>query len=236
MNRTLVLTLVRNRLSSPARMIALGVPALWTVLASAISHSLSGAGSLGGYFGIVCAAGAIGQDVSGGTLQLLLARPVTRPAYVISRWTGAALLAVLVCVVTVLAGVGLRAANGEMAGAAEIGRLLGQGSLDAIGAAAVVVMLSSLLSGLGDVAMLFGSYIGCAAAGTLAMRFGWTWLVIGSHELQRSLTPSVPLDELANGAPPWVPISIWVSTIAIALFVAIVRTNHRELSYASASA
>jgi ABC-type transport system involved in multi-copper enzyme maturation permease subunit len=49
--------------------------------------------ALAGYYGVVFAAGSIGQDVSSGTLQLLLARPVTRPQYVVNRWLGAGLLA-----------------------------------------------------------------------------------------------------------------------------------------------
>src|SRR5262249_47296609 len=89
MNRTLIANYLRHRASSFMRVALIIVPSIFALGSVALGHSLAPLAGLSTFYGMVLAAGAIGQDISSGTLQLLLARPVTRPGYVMSRWIAA---------------------------------------------------------------------------------------------------------------------------------------------------
>lgn len=232
MNRTLFLTLIRNRLSSPARVVALVVPALWASIAAAMMHSLSPLASLGGYYAVVAAAGGIGQDVASGTLQLVLARPITRPGYVLSRWVAASALATAWNLATVVGGAALLAANGTPPDLGLLGRMAAEGALAAFGAAAVMLMFSSLVGGFGDVGLLIGAYFATSAFSAVTQHYGWITVSNVLNTVNASLAPTVALDGFAQGTAPWTALTAWASTVTLALFLAIVRVNHRELSYA----
>src|ERR1043166_4430499 len=62
-----------------------------TLGAAAITGTLSPLGGIASPLALILAAGAIGQDVSSGTLQLLLVRPVSRPSYLVNRWLASGL-------------------------------------------------------------------------------------------------------------------------------------------------
>ena len=92
MNLTLIAAFLQHRLSSPLRMLFLAAFVLMPLLFVTAAPGM-GLTPLEDsfWFVIVLGAGAIGQDVSSGVLQLLLARPITRPEYVTSRWLAVAI-------------------------------------------------------------------------------------------------------------------------------------------------
>jgi len=235
-NQTLILNLARRRLTSVPRLVLLGLPVFTVLPAAGYNHSLEPIMPLASYLGVVFAAGAIGQDVSAGTLQLLLARPVTRPEYVVNRWLGASLLATAWQTMMLLFGVLVLLSGHHDVDAVALLRAIGEGAARAFGAAAVVVMFSSLVGGLADIGLL----IGIAAAtqfGTMASQFaGWSYVGIALQKIQESLMPELPLGWIGQGErPPWETLATWGFVVALALFVAIVRMNRKELSYAGTS-
>src|SRR5262249_31071719 len=104
----------------------------------------------------------------------------------------------------------------------------------AAGYAAVMVMLSTLVGGLGDVGLYFATTIFGVMLDGLGTLEHWTWATRTSGELQRLLAPQLSWAWLAHGAPPsWFALASWASTVTLALAVGIARFNRRELSYAA---
>ena len=179
-------------------------------------------------------AGAIGQDISSGVLQLMFARPVTRPCYVFSRWFaagaggGALLLVQMVLACGFLLARGLRPDFAELLPAALAGIVL------AFTASAVIVMLSSLASGLGDMALYFVATLVLTGSGQVARWKGWSVVERLADELGHVLAPQLHLAWLAGrGAPSWFELVSVLSTLTLSLAVAMLVVNRKELSYAA---
>jgi len=101
----LVATFLRHRLRSPVRLALMFTAFAFSLLPVLIERSLLRLGETSAVmFAVIAAAGAIGQDVSSGVVQLTFARPVVRWRYVIARWLGATLLAGAAGVALVVAG------------------------------------------------------------------------------------------------------------------------------------
>jgi len=233
-NRTLVLAYLRQRLTSPMR---LGILVLFTVFplgAVVFMRTLSPLDSLAGLFAFVFAAGAIGQDVSSGTLQLLLVRPVSRPSLLVHRWLASVLGAVGMVVAILALGTLALLARGMHPDGLDLVRILLESVSSAAGYAAVVVALSALVGGLGDVALWFLTFIFAQMLSGIAMFEHWDWLGRASTELQGVLAPTLSWAWLVHGSPPPLfALASWASTVTLALAVGITRLNRRELSYAA---
>lgn len=234
MNRALVVALLRQRLASPMRLVLLLMLIVPGLGAALLTHSLTPVAGSGYWFALILAAGAIGQDFSSGVLHLTFARPVTRPTYVLSRWFAAAFGAFALSLAQVIPVALTVAANGGERPLAAFAAVTLENFVLAAAGAAVMVCLSSLVDGLGDV--------GLFALGTFTLEVGrmlatfkhWSAVegVIG--ELQKTLHPQVSFGWLAGqGSPEWTGLAIAASTIALGLAIAIVRVNRRELSYAA---
>ena len=111
---------------------------------------------------------------------------------------------------------------------------LTEGVLASTGLCAVLLMLSSLVPGLGDLGLLLLATI---LAGGMAFGGGQLqhpWLARAGSELQGFLGPGFdPAPLFGHGAISWFAIVSYVSTLAICLVVAIHAVNRKELSYAS---
>jgi ABC-type transport system involved in multi-copper enzyme maturation permease subunit len=237
MNQTLILATVRQRLASPVRMVLLAtmfiMPVLFVFFAPA-----AGLGPLSNGYGLtlVLAAGIIGQDVSSGVLQLLLARPVKRSEYVVSRWLSVSLMGALLATAQVLMAwlllAGRHASPGPMAAFSR----MGANALCAIGAAAVITFFSALLAGFGDLALLA---VMAFVAGGLSGAGGFAhqaWISRAGTELGGFLLPEIPIGPVEGpGDIPWLAIVSYLSTVTLCLALAIVVMNRKELSYASSS-
>jgi len=234
MNVTLIRALLLQRFTSPMRLAVTSLFTFFPFVGVALSGDLSVLGGIAGPLAVVFAAGAIGQDVSAGTLQLLLVRPVTRPSYVVHRWLGAVIAALLVTLATILCSVLVLVLRGTPATALQVVRLVLESTTTIAGHAAVVVMFSSLLSGVADVGLLVGLLFVAQMAAAVAAWKQWPVLARAATEFQATLTPTLSWAWLGQGvAPSWFNVASWASSLTLALAIAITVMNRRELSYAT---
>ena len=232
MNPTLVLAFIRQRFTSPMRVGLIFLLTVFPLGGVAIIGEISVLSGIAAPLALILAAGAIGQEVSSGTLQLLLARPITRPVYLVSRWLGATLAAFsIVAVVYALATLILLARGMPPAPLVAL-RLLLEAICSIAGHAAVLVMLSTLAGGLGDLGLYVATFFVTQMISGLALIKRWDWLQRVSAEIQGVLGPQLSWAWLPQqGAPSWFAIVSWASTVTLALAVGIARLNRRELSY-----
>jgi ABC-type transport system involved in multi-copper enzyme maturation permease subunit len=196
----------------------------------------AGLGVLGNAQGLVLTLGAgmIGQDVSSGVLQLLCARPVGRPDYVLSRWSAVGLAGVAISLVQLGLAVAVLGARGHAPSTQEIALFGAQRSFECLGLAAVLALLSSLIGGLGDLALYLIAGMASGVLTMVAQWRHWTWLDRIASQAMESLTPTIDLHRLLLATPmPWFPIVSYASTVALCLALAIVAVNRKELSYAA---
>ena len=235
MIRAVFLTMVRQRLTSPMRLLLtvtcfgfgmIGV--LFSGTIDAVNRSQLGA------FGMIMAAGLIGQEVSSGVLTLAFARPLQRIQWVVGRWLGASLLGTAVVLLQVLIACAVATARHGVPSLSMVVALTLEGVLAVFGTSAVLLMLSSLIPGLGDLAILAMGAVISGMLPTIASHYHLGWLARAGEEVQRFLTASVVLAPWFNHAPaPWFELASYFSTLAICVLVAVWAVNRKELSYAS---
>ncbi len=235
MNATLVSTMVRQRLRSPIRLIMIAFLYLSSLGIVAVTRSLESVEGMALTFGFVFAAGAIGQEVASGVLTLTFARPVSRASYVLSRWFGAGALGAVLGLVQValcLAVVAMR--SGPSPAAGDLAAYVLEAVLLPFTGAAVFVLLSSLVNGLGDVGLwVLGVFAGNAVAGVGQIK-GWPAVERAGQELQQFLNPHLRLGWLfGHGDPGWLALVSALSTLALSLALAVWIVNRKELSYAA---
>jgi ABC-type transport system involved in multi-copper enzyme maturation permease subunit len=234
MNRTLLLTFLRQRFTSPARLALLALVCVFPLGGAAITGQMALLGGIAAPIALILAAGAVGQDISSGTLQLLLVRPVTRPSYLLHRWLAVFIGAFGLCLFVFALGIFALVLRSMAPPALDVARLVLDAATTTAGYAAVIVMLSTLAGGIGDLAIYAGVFFVSQAIMGVAMFQRWQWLMRVSQEIQGVLGPSIPWAWIGSGAtPPWFAIVAWASTVTLALAVAIARLNRRELSYAA---
>jgi len=235
MNATLITSLWRQRLASPIRLVLLGALSGMPLLLVAFMRG-AGLSALGNSQGLVLTLGAgmIGQDVSSGVLQLVYARPVRRPEYLVSRWLGVASAAAALSLLQVALACGLMAARGAAPSAQEILLFAADRVLECIGLAAVFALLSSLIGGFGDLALYLLFHLGAGVVQMVGQTKGWPWVDRLGAEMLGSLMPTVDLARIVASSPmSWFPIASYASTVVMCLALAIVAINQKELSYAS---
>jgi ABC-type Na+ efflux pump permease subunit len=212
MMSTLIVTFLRQRARSPFRVLLAALMILPAVPFAIFSGSLSPVAGAGAALALVFAAGAIGQEISSGVLQLVFARPVTRAEFVFARW--------LAC-------------GGAVSALTLLQLLLATAGLLAHGAhvlpmEVLTYWLEDVLAGFAAAAFVLNSI-----AGTLAQFKHWEVLHRASDEILATMQPHPDLSWLAgHGDPAFASIAVVTSTTAIALAVAMTRLSRRELSYA----
>ena len=234
MNATLVAAFLRQRFTSPMRLGLLFLLVTFPLGASALMRTLEPLTGLAGPLALILAAGGIGQDVSSGTLQLLLVRPVSRPSLLVSRWLACVLAAVVMVVGLLALGTIALLLRGTHPDGLDLVRIVLESACSAAGHAAVMLMLSTLVNGLGDLGLYVATFFVTQMLSGLAMLQHWPWLARASTEAQRVLDAQLAWAWLVHGtAPSWFAIASWASTLTLALAVAIYSLNRRELSYAA---
>jgi hypothetical protein len=234
-NPTLVTTLWRQRLASPVRLALLAMLSGMPLLAILFMPG-TGLAPLGGAQGLMLTLGAgmIGQDVSSGVLHLLCARPVRRSEYVLSRWLGVALAGVALSALQLALACGLLAARDALPSPQSIVLFASGRLLECFGIAAVLACFSSLIGGLGDLAIYLLVNLGAGIVQMAGQVKRWPWVDRVGSELLGALVPTLDLPRLVAASPmPWYPIVAYASTVTLCLALAIVMVNRKELSYAS---
>lgn len=232
MNPTLVLAFLRQRFTSPMRVGLVLLLTFFPLGGAILTGQITMLAGIAAPLALILAAGAIGQEVSSGTLQLLFARPVTRPSYLASRWLAATLAAfAIVLVVTLLASAGLLL-RGMAPAPVDVARVLLEALCSCAGHAAVLMMLSTLAGGLGDLGLYVATFFVNQMLAGLAAIQGWRWLARASNEVQGLLGPQLSWVWLGRDLPvSWFAIVSWASTVTLALAIGIAVLNRRELSY-----
>lgn len=235
MNHALVVGFWRQRAASPFRLALLAF-VVGTPLLPVLFMPQAGLAPLGEITGIVLivVAGAIGQDVSSGVLQLLFARPIRRSEYVLSRWAAASLAAAALLALQVALATAILALRGAAPPASVALLAAGDRMLAGAGLCAVVLLFSSVVGGIGDVGLWLVGTLTAALAGLAGGTLKAPWLARAADELQRTLNPKIELALLFGvGRFSWFETLSYLSTVALCLALAIVIVNRKELSYAS---
>jgi ABC-2 type transport system permease protein len=233
-NPVLISAFLRQRLTSPMRVGLMLLICVSTLGAAAITRTLSPLGGIASPLALILAAGAIGQDVSSGTLQLLLVRPVSRPSLLLNRWLACVLTAVGITVAMLVLGTVALLARGTHPDALDLIRMVLESACAAAGSAAIMVMLSTLAGGLGDVGLFATAVLFTQMLVGLGTLEHWEWLLRACNEVQGVLSPQLTWDWMLHGTPPsWFAVTSWASTVTLALAAGIARLNRRELSYAA---
>lgn len=235
MSPALVVAFLRQRLTSPLRLVMLGFSFLSPLGLVAVTKQI---GTLEGsplWFAFILAAGAIGQEVSSGVLTLTFARPVTRQSYVFSRWAGAGGFAAALGLAQIATGLmAIAARGGPLPGGPDLAALALECVLVSFTGAAVMVMLSSLFNGLGDVGVWAIATTVSTVVGGIASMKNWAALARATQELQLTLMPSLHAGWLFGvGDPQPYALVTTLSTLTASLAVAVWVVNRKELSYAA---
>ncbi len=83
----------RRTLASPVQVAALVLLTLVQPLQCAAAGVAPDPGAVQIAIALVVGAGLVGRDASEGTLRAILARPISMPAYIVARWSGATAMA-----------------------------------------------------------------------------------------------------------------------------------------------
>ena len=232
---TTMLTLARQRVNSPMRMILAVAFFGFGVIGVLFTGSIGGlARGQMSAFAFLAAAGLIGQEVSSGVLTLAFARPMRRAEWVVGRWLGASAVAAALIVLQVLVATAVSVMRHGDPTFQLVALKLLDGVLASVGLCAVLTMFSSLVPGLGDLGLLLlGTFLGggLSAAG---MHYQISWIARAGTEVQSFLNVGLdPAPFFGQGAISWFAVVSYFSTLAICLVVAIHAVNRKELSYAS---
>jgi ABC-type transport system involved in multi-copper enzyme maturation permease subunit len=232
-NRALLWGLWRQRLASPIRVVMLGLLVLVPpLLSSAARIGLTALGD-GNLIALLFAVGMIGQDVSSGVLQLVLARPVTRTEYVLNRWLAVAIGASIASLAQVAIAWGLLGLNGVAPSAQAIGLFVVEREIQIFGVAGTMALFSSLMSGVADLALYAILFILGGILSMVGQLQNARVVIAAGGEVVALLSPKVDLAAFASGAPPWHALATWASNLTLCLLLAIVVMNRKELSYAA---
>jgi ABC-type transport system involved in multi-copper enzyme maturation permease subunit len=233
-NRTLLVAFLRQRFTSPMRVGLLLIVTVFPLGAAIFANNLAPLAGPASAIALILSAGAIGQDVSSGTLQLLLVRPVSRPSVLLHRWLASVIAAVGITIVLLLLATLALLAHKTQPNALDLVRMVLEAACSAAGSAAVMVMLSTLVGGIGDVGLFVAAMIVTQMLSGLAMLEHWEVLARACNEVQGVLSPQLSWAWMLHGTPlSWFAITSWASTVTLALAVGIARFNRRELSYAA---
>jgi len=181
---------------------------------------------------LVMGSGLIGTDAASGVLQLVLARPVTRAAYVVGRWlAAAALVGGIALLQTLLVAISM-AVHGHWPGWPPLLLAVTAQASIALGIPAVLIAFSAWMPGLGDMRVWVLGWLLGAVVHLVGQAKELPWLNRSGTEIQQFLYPRLEPEALADLlVAPWNPLVAWASTVAISLAVAIVVLNRKELSY-----
>jgi len=234
LNQALLVAMWRQRLSSPVRVTMLVLAVLGPALLAGNVRGIGLAPLGDAYpFALLFAVGMIGQDVSSGVLQLVLARPVSRAEYVIHRWLGAAIAASVASLVQIGLTWVMVLAHGDAPRASTFLWFAAARELQIFGVAGTMALFSSLMNGVADLALYAMAFVSGGVLGTVGQFRHSQVLIWSGDEIGALVYPKIDLAAFASGAPPWHALATWASNLTLCLLLAILVMNRKELSYAA---
>jgi hypothetical protein len=229
---------LRQRFSSTGVVVALSAMAL--VAAPQLAASGGRAGfELATLALLILAAGCVARDATGGALQMILCRPISRSEYLLGRYLG--ILAAFGGFLLAVAGLALLFAKailpmlGSPASTLPADVLVPQmlaAFLGGIASAATILLLSTFLPGYGDV-LGFVLLTPLAAMPELASRLlRAPWLEKAGQTLRENLLPSLDWTAVLAGRDPFGEATgRWVLAVVLYLAAALALFSQREFAY-----
>jgi ABC-type transport system involved in multi-copper enzyme maturation permease subunit len=222
--RDLWLSTLRTRALRPVPL-AIGLSLLAVGIAFAIVDERIGTlPMIAGLYALVAANGLVGEDVRDGTVQLLLARPITRTRYLGARLLGALTAAAGFTTLLLALGAAIARPAADAFTNVAVTALAG-----AVWTVVVVFFLSTILPGRADVLAALGLFMGLGAFRFSAIETAWLRRAI---ELVQEnyfcipvvvggvFTPAAITDELR-----------WASNVLLAVLAAALIFNQRQFGY-----
>lgn len=235
-NRTLFLGTIRMTLTSPQGLIyvatILGIGVMFAMIPGG-GQIVSEGPMLKYLLVLMLGMGLISQDFMTGVVFLIFARPVRRIEYVMSRWLGMAVTAVVIWafLLALISLIGL-VREGSLPSLGLDSLSILEDVLFFVGCAAIIILISSTGSKNQGMMILVFLWIGSTLLETL---FGkkYPWVVNAGAHLRDFLMPSVDLTVILNTSPlTWYPVVAYCSSVSLALLCATWLMNRKELSYA----
>jgi ABC-2 type transport system permease protein len=175
-------------------------------------------------YALVAANGVVGEDVRDGTVQLLLARPITRTAYLGGRLLGALTASLAFATMLLLLGVAIARPSAEAFTSVSVTCYTG-----AIWTVVVVFFFSTLLPGRADVLAAVGLFLALGAFRFSAIESAWLRRLVELVQdnyfcipvvLGGAFTPAAVTDELR-----------WASNVLLTVVAAVLLFNQRQFGY-----
>lgn len=230
---------LRQRFGSPAMAIALGVFALLTAVQGALSEPERAMGA--GFFAILLiSAGSVSKDASSGALQMILARPIRRTAYLFGRFAGmlAAYAVFLVATGVLTAAVGstlprlLGATAAPVFSVAPLARGAAASFLDAVLFASMLLLFSTFLRGYADVLAYIVFSIMLSLLPGLGEAFHQPWLRQAGDAIRKNALPQVGWSDVLRGRDILgEPTGRWVLAVTVYLALAALIFSRRQFAY-----
>jgi hypothetical protein len=223
----LVSAVWREKLAQPGLLVLFAFLTLSPIGVALLTHQLPDPTSFTSTIALIMAAGSVGRDVSTGVLPLLFTRPLVRTTYLLAKWLGASSAATALAAVSVGVQAVILASRGHGVPGMEIVTALFGCATTAFGTCAVLVALSVLVNGFGNV----GIYIILSLVPSIPhipQRL--------AQELGHVTRPTLAWDAAVGGAASWLDVVTYLSTVTLLLALAALILNRKELSYASSAA
>ncbi|MDR3614460.1 MAG: hypothetical protein P4L53_12935 [Candidatus Obscuribacterales bacterium] len=212
-------------------------------------HPISNA-SVAINFVLVWGCGTVGRQISDGTMSLLFSRPLTTTSFIFSKWLAVASASMATALLQLSAEAIVQFARTPSSMAyGDLWCNAAERIMFCFGFAAVMVFLSSLVTGIKDLGLVFVLTVIQSIATLVAQMKPWK----GSDALTKSIIqlasaagqftssllstltkPTIEMQAILSAMPEmWYQIFAYLAVITVCLSLAILLLNKRELPYGS---
>jgi len=201
LNKPIFLNTLRSQMDAPVRLVIAGLLTLllYTFVSGGVTVNatpISGVGSLvtGGNYLLtmmlwLLGLGLISRDISSGSIQLVLLRPLTRASYVFSKWAALASVGIAVLLVMYAAYIAHHGVDAEAASGLVV--LFGAQCLQIAAVAAVIALFSTVPINFGELGLLILCALVLLILKMLNLHYELALLDTFLGEAWRVLLPSV---------------------------------------------
>jgi len=201
LNKPIFINTLRSQMDAPVRLVIAGLLALLLYVfvsggvmvnaapISGIGSLVSGGNSLLTMLLWLLGLGLISRDISSGSIQLVLLRPLTRASYVLSKWAALASVGVAVLLFIHLSYVAHHGADAEVV--SSLALLFAAQCLQVAAVAAVIALFSTVPINFGELGLLILCALVFAMLKLLNLRYGLALVDQTLGYAWRVLLPSV---------------------------------------------